>query len=156
MLAAFGATVLMVGAAGAATPTPDVRYPDDPALQRAYEDGFYDGVSDGYGDGRDDGYEDGFQAGLSEGERLGREDALAEQDQGALRDDVAGEVEDENVDEGGRDIELTPTPTPADSTTTGVIPPEPESRSPGVPWWPFAIAGAVTVWFVLRRRRERQ
>ncbi len=130
-------------------PEPPVLFPDDPELQQAYEDGF----GTGYSVGSDDGF--------STGRREAREQA-------SLRDDVAGEVEDEPV-EGGRDLgsEIEPTPTP--SPTTSVVPSDdPETSGAAaptvidrtgeddgfdVPWWPIAFAVAATAWFVTRRAR---
>lgn len=146
--------VFLIGVASpaAADPTPDVAYPDDPELQRAYESGFYRGADAGYRDGRDEGYEDGHRAGLSEGESKGRREALAEADEADLRDDVEQEVE-----EGGADLgtELTPSPSPSatPSPTTVSMPDDDEDSGPGFPWWPVSFAAVASVWFVTRRRR---
>lgn len=153
-IAATVAIALMaVPAAASAEPTPDVAYPDDPQLQRAYESGFYRGSDAGYLDGRDEGYDDGYEAGLAQGAAQAR--AEAERDR--LRDDVEKQIE-----EGGADLGSdlpTPTPTPTASPSSGgaspavTMPPDESDDRPGVPWWPLAFAVAATAWFVTRRRR---
>ncbi len=147
LVAAF---LIGVAAPAAADPTPDVAYPDDPELQRAYESGFYRGADAGYRDGRDEGYEDGHRAGLSEGESKGRSDALAEAEEDDLREEVEQEVE-----EGGSDLgtELTPSPSATPSSTTVSMPDDDKDSGPGFPWWPVSFAVVASVWFVTRRRR---
>lgn len=154
-LSSVAALVVMLSLAGGAAaleqPEPPVLFPDDPELQQAYEDGF----GTGYSVGSDDGF--------STGRRESREQA-------SLRDDVAGEVEDEPV-EGGRDlgaeIEPTPSPTPstsavpsADPDTAGsaaaptVIDRTSDDEGVDIPWWPIAFAVTTTAWFVTRRARR--
>lgn len=156
-VASAAALLFVLTLAGAAValeqPEPPVLFPDDPELQRAYEDGF----DTGYSVGSDDGY--------SSGRREARE-------QTSLRDDVAGEVRDEPT-EGGRDLgaEIEPTPSPS-PTATAEQSDDPESTGSAaapavinrtedddgvdVPWWPIAFAVAATAWFVTRRARPDQ
>lgn len=163
----FAVAVVMVLAAGgaahaAATPTPDVVYPDDPARQQAYEDGFstgyFDGTDEGYGTGRDDGYRSGYAEGLDTGRQRGIEEGKRQaQDQADLRDDVSDTAEQEPVDEGGRDLgdQITPSPsaTPDDGTASTATFEDDTDSGGGFPWWPLSFAVAATAWFVTRRRR---
>ena len=147
----LGAAVLLISAGPAtADPTPDVAYPDQPQLQRAYESGFYRGATAGYGDGRDDGYDDGYEAGMSAGESKARDDAAAEDDTEDLRDDVEGEVQ-----EGGSDLgpQITPSPTATPTSTDFADDEVEQPAGQGFPWWPLSFAVAATAWFVTRRRR---
>lgn len=151
-LAASVAAVVVVlatvsGAVALEQPDPPVLFPDDPALQQAYEDGF----GTGYSVGADDGF--------SNGRREARE-------QSSLRDDVAGEARDD-PDEGGRDLgaEIEPTPSPSPTETADASGSAGSSAAPAVidrtgddegfdiPWWPIAFAVAATAWFVTRRSR---
>jgi len=147
LVAAF---LLMFGGSASADPTPDVAYPDEPQLQRAYENGFYRGAADGYSDGRDDGYEDGYEAGKSAGEAAARDAARDQEDAENLRDEVEGAV-----DEGGADLgpQIT-APTPSATTETDYVDESvDESQGSGIPWWPLSFAVVASVWFVTRRRR---
>lgn len=149
-LVAVVAVVLSSGlTAHAADPTPDVAYPDDPALQQAYETGFYRGSEAGRVQGRDDGYDDGYRAGIAEGAAQAR----AEDDQDDLRDDVENQVEEGGADLGEQLLSPTPTPPPSTTTASSVSPPDHQSSGPGFPWWPVSFAVVATVWFVTRRRR---
>ncbi len=153
VLASIAALVVVLtlsgGAAALEQPEPPVLFPDEPELQQAYEDGF----GTGYSVGSDDGF------------ATGRREAG---DQSSLRDDVAGEAEDEPI-EGGRDLgaEIDPTPTPSPTPTaspsdgpesTGSAAPTIIDRTEDdggfdIPWWPIAFAVAATAWFVTRRAR---
>jgi hypothetical protein len=150
--AALAAAVLVLTPTSAGAiepPEPPILFPDDPALQEAYEEGF----TAGYDLGADDGFADG------------RSEA---RDQVDLRDEVADEAQatpTEEPVEGGRDLgdEIDPAPSPSASTQdpgTGqasaptVVDSRPDESGTDIPWWPIAFAVAATAWFVTRRRIE--